>query len=227
MPRITALYATPVAIPPTRAALRSVTDAVPGCEVLTTLDEALLRVVLDDGAVSSRARDRLATHLRLAVEAGSDAVLVTCNIYSPVLHDLRAITGSVPVLAIDDPMVRRAVDHDRIAVVATGRSGLESQLEMIQAEARRRGREVTVTPYLVAEAFAALTSGEEARHDRLVLEAVAGLDCDVVVLAQASMARVLDSDQASLLVAGGPPVLSSPPLAARELVRLVDPALRA
>jgi hypothetical protein len=220
MTRVTVLYATPVAIPPVQAALATLVAAAPDTQILTCLDEGLLRIVLDDGGLTDRARDRMSVHLRLAAEAHSDALLVTCNIYSPVLEGLRGTVAPLPVLAVDEPMVRRALEHDRIAVVGTGRSGLESVLEMLRAEADRRGREVRLTPYLVEDAFGALTSGAAQRHDELVRRTIARLgdEVEVVVLAQASMARVVEDGPR---LTPGPPVLSSPALAVAELGRLI------
>ncbi len=62
---------------------------------------------------------------------------------------------------------------------------------------------------MVDGAFSALRTGDRAMHDRLVLAAFSELaaECDVVVLAQASMARVLESTQDQ---PGGPTVLASP-----------------
>ena len=58
-----------------------------------------------------------------------------------------------------------------------------------------------------------MVGGDTERHDRMVSEVLSGLksEVDVVVLAQASMARVVPS-----LPAGGAPILTSPELAVRQ-----------
>jgi len=73
----------------------------------------------------------------------------------------------------------------------------------------------------VAEAFAALKSGDEERHDALVREQIVALlpACDVVVLAQISIARALTGAPAY-----AKPVLTSPEVSIRALLsRLLAP----
>ncbi|HEY4269120.1 MAG TPA: aspartate/glutamate racemase family protein [Galbitalea sp.] len=215
MKRLTVIYATPVAVAPTRTAL----EVVPELEVVDVLDEGLLRVVLDEGRITPLAVGRMISHLLQAQAIGSDAVLVTCNIYSNVIADVTSAFAGMPVLAIDSPMVEDAVaTASRVGIVATGLSGLRSQLEMFTDEIERTQREVELVPRLCEGAFDALVRGDAATHDRLVQEAIDEMsqDLDVVVLAQASMARVLDGR------AEGPvPVLSSPRIAMPRLRELL------
>jgi aspartate/glutamate racemase len=204
-------------MPTTQQAL----SVIPDIELLSILDDALLRTVIEHGVVTPAARARMATHLRLAAEADSDAVLVTCNIYSLAVRDLRADFGSLPILAVDEPMAEQAVmGFSRIGVLGTGRSGLDAQVALLEDTAARAGRRVDIVSVLCAEAFHALTAGDGRRHDELLVEAMTAFDAadvEVVVLAQASMARVVDA-----LPEGGPPVLSSPGLAAAELSRILQ-----
>lgn len=162
----------------------------------------------------------MATQLRLAASAGSRGILVTCNIYSTTLPELRAQFDTVKILAVDEPMVELATTRfRRVAVVATGQGGLDTQSELLRRAALERGTEIELVPVLCEEAFAALTAGDGARHDRLLAEAMADLDAqdvEAAVLGQASMARALP------LLADRPyPVLSSPQLAVAALHRLV------
>jgi Asp/Glu/hydantoin racemase len=69
---------------------------------------------------------------------------------------------------------------------------------------------VKVEALLVEGAFQALSAGNRDEHDRLVREAAVALAkrCDVIVLAQASMAHLEEPISAAVSV----PVLSSPRL---------------
>jgi hypothetical protein len=71
---------------------------------------------------------------------------------------------------------------------------------------------------LAGGAFAALSAGDPEGHDRGILETARGIagDCDVILLAQASMARM----EESLAGALGKPVFSSPRRAI-EMVRSI------
>jgi hypothetical protein len=75
---------------------------------------------------------------------------------------------------------------------------------------------VQVDPVLCVGAFSALSAGDSAAHDRIVIEQVRQLMSrnDVVILAQASMARVASSIPAADQVV---PILSSPRLAIEKL----------
>jgi hypothetical protein len=109
----------------------------------------------------------------------------------------------------------------RIGVLATNRTTLEPTRTLLLAEANRVGKDVSVELVMVDGALPSLLAGDGAAHDRLVLAALAELRerVDVVILAQASTARVLD-----VLPSGGGaiPVLSSPHLALQEVAELLE-----
>ena len=84
----------------------------------------------------------------------------------------------------------------------------------------RGASDVTVTSRLAEGAFGALKAGDLARHDELVRAAFRDLigSVDVIVLAQASMARVAEQlgDQAA-----GTPILASPRLGVERAAALL------
>ena len=202
-------------MPPVQDALRNFQDT----EFLTILDEALLALVIEKGRVTPECKERLITQLGLAADAHSDAVLVTCNVYSLAVREARDRLAPLKILAVDEPMAARAVRAgSRIGVVGTGHSGLRAQADLLADTARRAGRDVDIRPVLCADAFTALKAGDAARHDELVFDAIASLaDTDAIVLAQASMARLVGR-----LPTVGPPVLASPALAAAELAAMLN-----
>jgi hypothetical protein len=92
-------------------------------------------------------------------------------------------------------MAERAVAVGaRIGVLATLRSTLEPTGALIRRVAADAGRTIEVRERVAEGAFEALSGGDTDRHDRLVGAALRELVgwADVVVLAQASMARVAD-----------------------------------
>jgi Asp/Glu/hydantoin racemase len=213
---VTLIHATPAAMPPMARALARVPEVRP----LNLLDEALLAEVDRHGGLTTECRERMATHLTLAQQAGSRAVLVTCNIYSSVLDDLRPRFPDMPLVAVDQAMLDLAVrSAQRIGVLATVANGLRQQSDLLLDTAHRLGREVKLTSVLREDAFAALVAGDGPRHDQILLEALPPLarQVEVVVLAQASMARLLDV----LTEPQRAGVLASPDLAVAELARLL------
>jgi hypothetical protein len=100
----------------------------------------------------------------------------------------------VPVVAIDAAMAVEAVRQgERIGIVATAPTTLEPSGRLIEVAAAAVGRHVVVRPRLVEDAVSVFLSGDTVGYDRMVLTAVdeEAACAEVVVLAQASMARVL------------------------------------
>ncbi len=177
--------------------------------------------VRQDEGCRPRAVERLLEHAREAERVGARGVLVTCSTVSPCVDEVRKGTG-IPVVKIDEEMIARAVRTGRrIGVIATNAATLGPTSGMIEAEARRTGKVVSVSQVLVEGAMAALLAGDARTHDRQVAAAITGLarEVDVIVLAQASMARVLDGIQPG--ENGMAPILASPELALDQVERVV------
>jgi len=195
-------------------------ELLPDLQLMHILDEPLLERVRQRGHLAPEDSARLQTHVVLAEEIGACAVLVTCSTVSPCVDQVRPGAG-IPVVKIDEAMIAEAVSvGSRIGVVATNVTTLEPTRQLLEAQADMWGRQIETELVLVENGLPALLSGDGATHDSLVKEAVLDLAqrVDVVVLAQASMARVLDViPQAQRQV----PILSSPHLALQQVRQLL------
>jgi Asp/Glu/hydantoin racemase len=223
MSTVALIHAVQPAMPPMKEAL---SEQLPDVKVLNMLDEGLLSEVERYGGLAPQAVNRLATDVGLAIEAGASAVLLTCNAYTPVVGDIQARFPSVPVLAVDQVMVEQAVAQGtRIGVLATVPAGLEQQSESLRRAAEAAGKPIQLVPSLHPDAMAALQRGDPETHDRILLEALPDLAArvDIVLLAQASMARVAAKLPSDLPV----PVLTSPLLAVDKLRSLLSPGAAA
>ncbi len=175
-------------------------------------DEMLLKIVLADGGLSPFIYKRVAHHVADAAEAGVNLIQVTCSSISPCVESAQNQVG-IPVLKIDVPMVDQALTIGlRVGVAATVATTLGPTSELVVERARIQGRAAQVDPLLCDGAFPALMAGDTNTHDSLVREGLAALMArnDVVMLAQASMARVADTIPESDRTV---PILSSPRLA--------------
>lgn len=194
-------------------------ELLPGVRLLHVLDEPLLERVRRRGRLAPEDAAQLAAHVAAAVAIDADAVLVTCSTVSPCVDEMRG-RAKIPVVKIDEAMIGAAVRLGmRVGVVATNVTTLEPTRQLLEREAIRVGRLLLVETVLVEGALPALLQGDGATHDRLVRAAVLDLAqrMDVVVLAQASMARVLAVlPEAERAV----PVLSSPHLALAQVGEL-------
>jgi Asp/Glu/hydantoin racemase len=163
-------------------------------------------------------------HVESAAEAGADAVLVTCSSIGPAVEVARSLFD-LPVLRIDEKMAEQAVTTGRrVGAIATLSTTLKPTVDLLRATAARLGRDVEIESCLCEGAFEAVLRGDTEAHDQSVtanLLQLAG-KVDVIVLAQASMARVAESLPPD---PSRPPVLSSPELAmrqARETLEALD-----
>jgi len=185
---------------------------LPGVDTFHIADDSLIKDVIARGRLTPATARRVAGHIASAEAAGADYILVTCSSIGAAVEAAAAFTG-IPVLRVDQPMADAAVKTgERIGVVATLPTTLEPTADLIRRRALSAGRRVELTTRLCEGAFAALMSGDAAAHDARVMEALAILSgqVDVIVLAQASMARVADQiplDKRRV------PILASPPLA--------------
>ncbi|MFO7168859.1 MAG: aspartate/glutamate racemase family protein [Chloroflexota bacterium] len=178
-----------------------------GVRIVNVVDDSLLADVRAAGRVTPSVTRRMVGYAVLAQGAGADAIFSTCSSVGEVADLIRQAVD-IPVVKIDDCMAEEAVAlGERVAVVATVPTTLEPTARLIASKGRDIGREVEIRRHLVEGAFDALMAGRADEHDRLVMAEVerAAQGADVVVLAQASMARLVPQ-LGELPV----PVLSSP-----------------
>ncbi|MFK4070226.1 aspartate/glutamate racemase family protein [Streptomyces sp. NPDC029674] len=170
-------------------------------------------------AVAAGVRDAL---VRAAegggAEGGVAAVLCTCSTIGGVAEAVGAEAG-VPVVRVDRPMAAAAVAAgSRIVVLATVASTVGPTSALVEEEARRVGRDVSVRAEVVDGAWARFEAGDSEGYAEGVARAVRGVrDADAIVLAQASMAaaeRLVPEVRARV------PVLSSPRLGLAAAVAL-------
>jgi Asp/Glu/hydantoin racemase len=187
-------------------------DILPDVQLMHVVDEPLLAYESRGEQVTAEVSARLASHVALAEKIGANIALVTCSSISPNVDDVRP-KAHIPVLKIDEAMISRAVETGaKIGVVATAASTLKPTSQLLKAQAELLGKPIQIETVLVDGALPALLAGDSAKHDRMVKQAALNLAdrVEVVVLAQASMARVLEvipEDQRKV------PLLSSPHLA--------------
>jgi Asp/Glu/hydantoin racemase len=193
---------------------------LPGVSVTNLVDDSLIKDVIRHGELRPETVERVIEHVTAAERSGADFIMVTCSSIGPAV-EAAASLASVPVLRVDQPMADAAVKiARRIGVVATLKTTLEPTADLVRRRAAAAGREVAITTRLCTGAFDALMSGDAATHDAAVAAALrqTAADVDVVVLAQASMARVVDTlAEAERRV----PILTSPPLSVDYLAKVL------
>ena len=188
--RVAFLHTGAVVIAPVAELAR---EFLPGVDTVNYLDDRIVADLRDESRAAGVAA-RVAELVRAAKTAGADAVMLTCSSISQLAVTTADEVG-IPVLRIDEAMADEAVaTGDRIAVLATLPTTLEPTLALIGERADLAGARPTVVSEVIDGAFAAVSGGDRASHDRLVADAITRVaDADVVVLAQASMASAADA----------------------------------
>lgn len=185
---------------------------IPEAEIFHMVDESLIQDTIRAGTLRKLTIRRLIDQIASAEAAGADAVLVTCSSIGPGVS-LAQQLFDIPVLRIDEAMAEAAVKQaTNIGVLATLRTTLDPTAALLRAKAADAGRNIHITECLCEGAFPAVLAGDTETHDRILRKALVEdmKGVDVIVLAQASMARVVATLDPSVLKA---PVLSSPELA--------------
>lgn len=200
-----------------------VQEIAPDLPTEHVVDESLLGDTIAAGVLTDEVRQRFRERAEAARRDGADVILLTCSSVGPSVDGLSDELG-VRVLRVDDAMAERAVElGPSIGVAATLPTTLGPTAELIQRAAAGKAQDVQVTTRLAEGAFAALRAGDGARHDALVKAALEELAAtvDVIVLAQASMARAVSGATSLTVGERTVPILTSPRLGVERLAEVV------
>lgn len=203
-----------------------VQEIAPGMPAEHVVDESLLGDTIAAGTLTEEVRQRFRARVEVARREGADIVMLTCSSVGPSADGLGDELG-VTVLRVDEAMAERAVElGPRVGVAATLPTTLGPTADLIYRAASRLDRPVEVTTSLAEGAFQALRSGDGARHDELVVAALRELaaSVDVIVLAQASMARAVGGADSIEVDGRSAPILTSPRLGVERLREVVASA---
>lgn len=189
---------------------------LPNVKTFNIVDDSLIRNTIASGQLTADTSRRVVNYAGSAQDAGADYILFTCSSIGPAVEAAAGMT-KVPVLRVDQPMADKAVQiGKRIGVIATLPTTLDPTSDLVKRRAAAAGKEIVLVSKLCEGAFDALMTGDAATHDTKVGDALKELskEVDVIVLAQASMARVVDTfSEADKKV----PILASPPIAMEYL----------
>lgn len=196
-------------------------EAMPDVDVFNMVDESLIKNTIAANKLTPQTSRRLVEHIKSAEEAGADAILVTCSSVGPAVEAAQQFIN-VPVIRVDVAMADSAIGMGkRIGVVATLSTTLDPTVDLMKRRAEAAGKEIEIVSTLCEGAFQAVAAGDTETHDRLVTTGIQELmaQVDVIVLAQASMARAANAiPEAERSV----PILSSPQLAVNATQSIIQ-----
>ena len=183
-PRIALIHALAHSIAPVNAELDR---AWPGAGRMNLLDDSLSAdLAANPAGLDDAMTARFVALAGYVVATGVRGILFTCSAFGPCIDAVARRWPDIPVLKPNEAMIADAVKAGRrIGLVASFAPTLISMPAEFPSD-------VAIVPVLAERALDALSRGDSALHDRLVVKAAeraVAEGCDVVALAQFSLAR--------------------------------------
>lgn len=185
----------------------------PECQRMNLLDDSLSADLARSAqGLDAAMHDRFEALSAYAERTGAAAILFTCSAFGPCIEAVAVRRPGMPILKPNEAMVADAsVMGRRVGLIASFAPTLVSMPSEFPAG-------VEVIPDLAEGAMEALNSGQLERHDEMVTASARRLihqGCDVIALAQFSMARAQNAVRRAVRV----PVLTTPDSAVAFLRR--------
>jgi len=164
----------------------------PDIEYFDIADSSLITDTQKAGYATGAVARRMYQYMISAVDAGADAILVTCTSVNTVTKSIRTMIP-VPVISIEEPIARLAVEKgNRIGILSSVATSARPVKNTIEEYAASVGKQITAEIEVADGAFEALMTGDRPLHDEKIRQALEKLvkKADVIVFAQISMALV-------------------------------------
>lgn len=193
-------------------------ELLPNHKLINLVDDEIIHAVRCAGKPTPEVYRRLFAHFEAASLSGADLILNTCSSVGEVAENC-APFFSIPIIRIDLAMAKTAVvHHDRIGVIATLSTTLNPTVALLRREAHTLGKELEIMCGSAEGAYDALISGDRAGHDECILKQARSLaeNCDALVLAQGSMARIEEALKSAVTI----PVYTSPRLCFEQIKQM-------
>ncbi|SIS13511.1 hypothetical protein SAMN05878482_11812 [Peribacillus simplex] len=189
----------------------------PQVTLVNFMDESLIFELNETGIVTKGMARRLLNLVEKAVMSGVDGILLTCSSFTPVVAEISHLFD-LPMLSADLSMLEKAVGMGtRIGVIATVEAAGPTTTTILKKISSKRQKDVSIETVIIPEAFKALQNGDRTKHDELIHRKVQELtiDCDVILFAQFSMARALETLD---ITTTDIPILTSPEISVKSII---------
>lgn len=190
--------------------------------IYNVLDEFMQKNAAElGGEFSATNQERLKLVLKSCDMIEPDVIAVTCSTLSPHVKAMKAECCKAHVVEIDEAMTQKAVEMGRtIAVMATVHSTVKPVCDRLEENAAKLGKKITIRTIVCTSAMDALQANDPQGHDALLLEAAKETTgCDVILLAQASMARARQAVEQQTDI----PTLDSPASCVAQMLDILFP----
>lgn len=192
MAKIALIHTTPVTVDSLKKLIEAKDSEI---EIINIVDDSILPELINNDADISLVEERVKYYIQTASNQGANLVMSACSSIGEIF-DQEDDNYDIPVMRIDSAMAEKAVESaDKIGVAATLETTLKPSIELLNKKAEASNKELEIKTALADSAYQELMAGNEKEHDRLLAEKLEELaeKVEVVVLAQASMARVVSA----------------------------------
>ena len=185
---------------------------------MNLLDDSLSVDRVAAGSLTPGMVQRFTDLAAYAKGTGCNAILFSCSAFGPAIEEAGKVCG-LPTLKPNEAMFENALAfavgrRARIGLIATFEASIPSMSVELLDMAKARGLDIDLRSVHVPGAMQDLAEGRASEHHQKIAAAALQLhNCDVVMLAQFSMAASLPAVQAAIPCA----VLSSPDCAVLAL----------
>ncbi len=168
-------------------------------EIYNIMDDSLLKETLANGGPTERVCNRIMNYAQAAQNSGADGILVTCTSVNQATKLIKQLIN-IPMMNIEEPVAQMAVENGKkIGILATLPTSPAAIGRVIREKAQEMNKDIEIVNSVVDGAFDVLCSGDRAKHDEMVCEALYKLakEVDVIAFAQISMS-LLKHEQVSV-----------------------------
>jgi aspartate/glutamate racemase len=189
--RLVIIHTTPATVESLKNLALSMMD---GIDLFNIVDDSILFQLKKNGGNIRELEPRWARYVEIAErDIGADCVLNACSSIGELVEIVQKKVA-IPIVRIDERMAEEAVrSATKIGVAATVETTLNPTMRLLRKKAKEIGKRIELENMLVNSAYQKLVTGDKEGHDKDLAAALERLAerSELVVLAQASMARVL------------------------------------
>ncbi|SDO39147.1 Asp/Glu/Hydantoin racemase [Paenibacillus sp. yr247] len=188
--KLAIIHTTPVTVDSLKALAA---ELLPGVHVMNWVDDSILPQLAANGGQIDEIEDRFRQYALIAEKAGASCILSACSSIGELVARVQPQL-QIPIIRIDDAMAEFAVSSAQtIGVAATLETTLQPTKRLISGKAEQAGKDVRIESIVAKSAYQKLLTGDKEGHDEELAAVLRSLAAKtgVVVLAQASMARVI------------------------------------
>lgn len=167
---------------------------IPDVEVVHLCDDTIQRdnIAAGVGVIPKNNYFKFAQYAHNLQESGVDLILLACSTFNYAAELARPMID-IPIMQIDRPMMELAVSQGRrVGLLATLATTVPSSERLLRIVAAEKKTPVEITTVLRPEAFEAISRGDSATHNKILLEEIDRLSgkVDSIALAQLSMSAL-------------------------------------